>query len=251
MENENKKYLNIITKLSKEKADNELTKKASHEIIKSQNSLKKFDKIDLAKDNIISLESTSKHELNSSKNFNNIKFMTLLQTKDLILDIYKNKTKSEGKASSHCQKETFEQFIYYYFDRKYGLRKMTIQSFFTLIKALNNYSKEDSDVALFTKILKNECNEEYLILHEGYKLLLENTLIYEIRRKYKYKREEEITEIKAYLMKSSLSENIWKSILKELFDESDFLIIKNKIIECLRSENNCNPDKIITSLSES
>ena len=54
--------------------------------------------------------------------------------------------------------ETMEQYLYTFLTKKYGLRSLIIQWVATVVNGVKQYMKTDSDVALFAKTLKNECD---------------------------------------------------------------------------------------------
>ena len=54
-----------------------------------------------------------------------------------------------------------EQFMYTYFNQKYGLKNLIVEWACAIINAVRRYHREDHDVFLFGKILKNECDEEF------------------------------------------------------------------------------------------
>ena len=58
-------------------------------------------------------------------------------------------------------KETMEQFIYTYMNQKYGLKNLIVEQVVAIVNGLVIYSQDDHEVALFAKILKNECDEEF------------------------------------------------------------------------------------------
>lgn len=54
-----------------------------------------------------------------------------------------------------------EQYMYTYLNQRYGLKNLIIEWAAALINGIKTYLKEDHDIALFGKILKNECDEEF------------------------------------------------------------------------------------------
>lgn len=54
-----------------------------------------------------------------------------------------------------------EQYIYTYMNWKYGLKNIVIEWVAGVVNGIKTYIREDHDVALFGKILKNECDEEF------------------------------------------------------------------------------------------
>ena len=88
--------------------------------------------------------------------------LSLKQLRDLIFDIYNQKTKFDQRCDeSRVAKETMEQYMYTYLNQKYGLKNLIIEWAAAIITGIKTYSKEDHDVALFGKILRNECDEDF------------------------------------------------------------------------------------------
>jgi hypothetical protein len=54
-----------------------------------------------------------------------------------------------------------EQFMYTYLNQKYGLRSLIVDWATTILAGIKTYINEDHDVMLFSKILSNECDEEF------------------------------------------------------------------------------------------
>tara|TARA_B110000305_G_C19032497_1_gene444384 strand:+ start:127 stop:372 length:246 start_codon:yes stop_codon:yes gene_type:complete len=54
-----------------------------------------------------------------------------------------------------------EQYIYTYFNQKYGLKNLIIEWTVALINSTKTYVKEDHDCLLFLKIVRNECDEDF------------------------------------------------------------------------------------------
>ena len=54
-----------------------------------------------------------------------------------------------------------EQFLYTHLNQKYGLRTLIVEQASTIITAIRTYLRDDHEITLFAKILKNECDEEF------------------------------------------------------------------------------------------
>jgi hypothetical protein len=54
-----------------------------------------------------------------------------------------------------------EQYMYTYLNQKYGLKALIVEWAASIINAVKTYLRQDHDVTLFAKILKNECDEEF------------------------------------------------------------------------------------------
>ena len=64
-------------------------------------------------------------------------------------------------AESKVSRETMEQYMYTYLNQKYGLKSLIVEWAASIINGVKKYGREDHDVALFAKILKNECDENF------------------------------------------------------------------------------------------
>jgi hypothetical protein len=51
--------------------------------------------------------------------------------------------------------------MYTYLNQKYGLKSLIIEWASTIIHSIKIYIRDDHQVTLFAKILKNECDEEF------------------------------------------------------------------------------------------
>lgn len=51
--------------------------------------------------------------------------------------------------------------MYTFLNQRYGLKSLIIEWVAAIINGIRTYLREDHDVALFGKILKNECDEEF------------------------------------------------------------------------------------------
>jgi hypothetical protein len=84
------------------------------------------------------------------------------QLKDIIADIYLHKMKFDTKCrDSKLPIETMEQYMYTYLNQKYGLKPLIIEWASTIITGVKTYLRDDHEITLFAKILKNECDEEF------------------------------------------------------------------------------------------
>ena len=57
-------------------------------------------------------------------------------------------------------KETLEEYMYTYLNKKYGLKKLILEWARNKINGIKYYSKKDSFVLLFGKIIRNEQEED-------------------------------------------------------------------------------------------
>ncbi len=89
----------------------------------------------------------------------------------------------------NVQYETMEEFMYTYLNQKYGLKSLVIEQAASIINGIKTYLKEDHEVALFAKILKNQCEEDYRHTVEKHKVNIQQSLRYCLREKNPFKSE--------------------------------------------------------------
>lgn len=98
------------------------------------------------------------------------KTLTLKQLKDFIEEIYESKLKFDQKAiENKLPRETMEQHMYTFLNQKYGLKSLIIEWATSIINGIRKFSAEDNDVAVFGKILRNECDEEFRFVQKQVK----------------------------------------------------------------------------------
>lgn len=51
--------------------------------------------------------------------------------------------------------------MYTFLNQRYGLKNLIIEWATAIINGIRRYSRADHDVALFGKIMRNECDEEF------------------------------------------------------------------------------------------
>lgn len=122
--------------------------------------------------------------------------LTLKQLKDTIQDMYTQKVKFDKKCEDNkLPRETMEQYMYTYLNQRYGLKNLIIEWAAAIINGIKTYLKEDHDITLFGKILKNECDEEFRFIQMHVKDTLGSLLRVLLKDKHNFKPESEISKI--------------------------------------------------------
>ena len=161
-----------------------------------------------------------------------IQQFTPQKLKELVLDICNQKRKFDEKCISLKQpKPTMEQYMYIYLEEKYGSKKLSIRWAEALVSGVRKYSKIDSDISLFGKILQNSCDEEYRLVHLEVKATIVNILSAELRKKYPSKTNDSMTKLFKEIQKGVIEEWAWKQIIKKMYNEEDIKELLIKIEE--------------------
>lgn len=153
--------------------------------------------------------------------------LTLKQLKDVIADIYSQKIKFDKKCETLKQpRETMEQYMYTYLNQKYGLKNIIVEWAAAIINGLKTFLREDHDVTLFAKILKNECDEEFRFIQTHVKETLQSLLRSLLKEKHSFKSETDINRMQEQVLSGTVDEWIWRKIIEKMYDPRDFQILE-------------------------
>ena len=165
---------------------------------------------------------------------------SLRQLLETINDIYNSKLENDKKlVQNHQQKLTMEQFLYYYLNNKYGLKNLVIEYASGIIQGIKDFSKKNSEVLLFGKILRNELEEQEILIISKLKETITDFLIYYYQNKYQYKSKNEVDILVQKCKSGILVEDQWKNIVGYLFsdNENDLMNLINRIQKYIDKQN--------------
>ena len=167
------------------------------------------------------------------------KALTLNIMKDTIKEIYQSKIDYDKKCIEfHLPRETMEQHMYNYFNKKYGLKNLVIEWASSMILGIKQYSNEDSEICLFGKILRNEQEEESRFVLQKLKSTIDELLELHLSNKYGLKSRNEIKKMMLHKKNDGLLlEDEWKSILKAIHQHDEVVLIEKKIMKVIKSLN--------------
>ena len=165
---------------------------------------------------------------------------SLRQLLETINDIYNSKLDYDKKlVQNNQQKLTMEQFLYQYLNNKYGLKNLVIEYASGIIQGIKEFSKKNSEVLLFAKILRNELEEQEILIISKLKETINDFLIYYYQNKYQYKSKNEINALVQKCKNGILVEEQWKNIVGYLFseNENDLINLMQKIQKYIDRQN--------------
>ncbi|CAG9322690.1 unnamed protein product [Blepharisma stoltei] len=219
LQNENKRYLDIIIKHSKTNAESALTGRTispGNEDLRSSRGNTSYRQVSLGGSRIL----------------------TLRQLKDTILEIYASKAKFDQKCLDTKQpRETMEQHMYTFLNQKYGLKSLIIEWASAIISGIKRFSSEDNDVAVFGKILRNECDEEFRFVQSQVKETVAELVRVHLKGKYPLKTNGDIQEMLQEKFNGFLSEEEWTDIVKYMYNETDADLLVSLIGEVIQLKN--------------
>ena len=178
--------------------------------------------------------------LNTHGNINNIRqqLITLKTLKDFINELYLSKSQYDIKCTQNkLPKETLEEYMYTFLNKKYGLKNLIIEWAKNIIAGIKYYSKKDSIVLLFGKIMRNEQEEDARFIIQKVSESIEELLLYYIKRQNPLKLVNEIKKIFEEKKKSELFEEEWKGIIYSIYEKQEAEEIEKKITNYITKSN--------------
>ena len=271
---QNNKIINNISQLKKNNSKNNINNKENNNNSNKINVQKNNSEISVIKNNFnnnflnehsISYQ-TSLSNISQISNITNAppkdlrtvigpiskRDMSLRQLLETINDIYNSKLESDKKLTqNHQQKLTMEQFLYHYLNNKYGLKNIVIEYASGIIQGIKDFSKKNSEVLLFGKILRNEIEEKEILIISKLKETINEFLIFYYKNKFQYKSKVEIDIMVKKCKIGILNEEQWKNIVSYLFsdNENDLNNLMQKIQKYIEKNSSNENQKYRNSIS--
>ena len=184
--------------------------------------------------NSINLKTNSNMNINANKQ----QLITLKCLKDFMNELYASKENYDIKCiDNKLPKETLEEHMYTFLNKKYGLKNLIIDWARNIINGIKYYSKKDSFVLLFGKIMRNEQEEDSRFIIEKVAESIEELLLYYIKRQNPLKSVNEIKKIYEKKKKSELFEEEWKGIIYSIYEKGEADEIEKKLEIYINKEN--------------
>ena len=187
---------------------------------KSKSPMKSSEFNNTFENNMINNQFNTNCQMNN--NTSRQQLISLKTLKDFINELYVSKSQYDIKcAKFKLPKETLEEHMYTFLNKKYGLKSLIIEWAKNIISGIKYYSKKDSFVLLFGKIMRNEQEEEARFIIEKVSESIEELLLYYIKRQNPLKLVNEITKIFEKKKKSELFEEEWKGIIYSIYEKEE------------------------------
>ena len=164
--------------------------------------------------------------------------ISLRTLKELINEIYISKENYDIKCEQYkLPKETLEEHMYTFLNKRYGLKNLIIEWAKNIIAGIKYYSKKDSIVLLFGKIMRNEQEEKARFIIQKVTESIEELLLYYIKRQNPLKLTDDINKIFQQKKNSELFEEEWKGIIYTIYEKDEAEEIEKKIENFINKEN--------------
>ena len=159
------------------------------------------------------------------------RIFTVKMMKDIINNIYNSKNNFNIKCNENKQpKETMEEYMYTYFNYKYGLKNMVIEWATNIINGIKNYSEIDSEICLFGKIMRNDLDESCQYIMPKIKTKFKESLVKILKKEFEFKNDDQINEYINNLIKNRISLQNVQLIMNYLYTQEE----QKKIIERIK-----------------
>ena len=159
------------------------------------------------------------------------RIFTVKMMKDIINNIYNSKNNFNIKCNENKQpKETMEEYMYTYFNYKYGLKNMVIEWATNIINGIKNYSEIDSEICLFGKIMRNDLDESCQYIMPKIKKNFKESLVKILKKEFEFKNDDQINEYINNLIKNRISLQNVQLIMNYLYTQEE----QKKIIERIK-----------------
>ena len=180
---------------------------------------------------------TNGNILITNGNLERRQLISLKTLKDLINEIYISKENYDIKCEQYkIPKETLEEHMYTFLNKKYGLKNLIIEWAKNIIAGIKYYSKKDSIVLLFGKIMRNEQEEKARYIIQKLSESIEELLLYYIKRQNPLKLMDDIEKIFLQKKNSELLEEEWKGIIYTIYEKNEAEEIEKKIESFINKE---------------
>ena len=162
----------------------------------------------------------------------NVRNLTREQLNEMIQEIYKSKRSYDNDCIKRDKPlMTMEKYLYKYLSNKFGLKSLTIKYASAIVDGIQKYSKTDVNVKLFGMILRNEVEENTLLVVDKIKEVAKETLVFFNRQKSSFRNLTDLNKILGQKKSVLIEEDIWNAIINTLFlnDQENAAKIKEKI----------------------
>lgn len=165
------------------------------------------------------------------------KLLTLRQLKEVIEEIYISKAKYDERcADGKMPRETMEQHMYNYLNTKYGLKTLILDWAASIITSVKKHAGKDNDVAVFGKIIRNECDEEFRFVQIQVKETVAELLKMHLKNKFPLKNNADLMDMANEKTNGHLYEEEWNEIVKYMYNEEDSSVLVEEIWMIIRKK---------------
>lgn len=113
------------------------------------------------------------------------------------------------------------QFLFTYFNKKYGLKKLVVENIQSLLNSMMAHSRNSNDVHLLHQILCNNCDEDFRLIQIQIKDTIVQLVRIILQEKYPNKLEAEMKRMIHAITEGTVDDWIMARILSKMYEDED------------------------------
>lgn len=164
--------------------------------------------------------------------------LSLNQLKEFIEEVYQAKIKFDQRCvEARLAIENVADFLKTHLTHKFGLKSLRQEWLTGVWQAIDRYSDEDNDVAVFGKIIRNECDEDFRFVQMQVKETATQLLRLFLREKFPLKSASGLESLLSARINGQLAEEEWTHVVTYMYNETDALLLVSLIRELMQQRN--------------
>jgi len=164
--------------------------------------------------------------------------LSLNQLKEFIDEVYQAKIKFDQRCvEARLAIENVSDFLKTHLTHKFGLKSLRQEWLSGVWQAIDRYSDEDNDVAVFGKIIRNECDEDFRFVQMQVKETASQLLRLFLREKFPLKSASGLESLLSARINGQLAEEEWTHVVTYMYNETDALLLVSLIRELMQQRN--------------
>ena len=168
--------------------------------------------------------------------------LSINQLKEFIDELYQAKVKFDQRCvDSRLAIETLADFVKTHLTHKFGLKSLRQEWLAGVWQAVDRYSDEDNDVAVFGKILRSECDEEFRFVQMQVKETATQLLRLFLRDKFPLKTASGLESMLKARMEGQLAEEEWMHVVTYMYNETDAMLLVSLIRDLVQQRTISSP----------
>ena len=133
--------------------------------------------------------------------------------------------------------------MYTFLNQRYGLKILIIEWASAIIDGIRRFSRQDHDVALFGKIMRNECDEEFRFIQVHVKETISSLIKAYLKERHPHKSEKDINRMMELILQGSIEEWLWRKVIDKMYDEDDSAALEKMCVDLMKTRNGSEADR--------
>lgn len=113
------------------------------------------------------------------------------------------------------------EYLYIYFNQKYGLKKLVIENIQTMLNSMVHFRGQHNDITLFQRVLSNQTEEDFKQIQNQIKSTVEKVITFIHRDRFRRKSESQVEADVEAIKQGVIEEHLMVKILDKMYAEED------------------------------